>query len=76
MPVKLQSAQTLLGEQTRDHHQAQHHRQQQIEQIIACVDGGHTDPDAEQEKACALRGESNGPAGGEMPYLRSDAGGA
>src|SRR6476659_5279028 len=76
MPVEVESAQTLLGQETGDHHDAQHHRQQQIEEIVAGVDGCHADADREQQEACAFRRQSERPAGGQKPELVSETGGA
>ena len=47
MSVEIQAAQTLLGQQSGDHHEAEHHRQQEIKEIVARIDGRYPDPDGE-----------------------------
>ena len=69
MPVKGESTQALLGQQARDHDDAEHHRQQQIKKIVSRVDGADADADREQEKTRAFRRQAKRPPGREVAEL-------
>src|SRR5262245_59720248 len=57
MAVEIKSTQTVFGEKAGDHYDAQHHCEQEIEQIVAGVDGCDPDAKREQQEARAFRGQ-------------------
>jgi len=61
MPMELQPSETALGEQTGDDDQAEHHREEQIKQIVAGIDGCEPDPEREEKKPRPFRCETNRP---------------
>jgi len=67
MSAKFQSAKTVLREQSGNHDEAEHHREEQVKQIIAGVDGGEPDPQCEEQKPGPFRREANRPPPGHAP---------
>ena len=67
MPMELQSPETALGEETGDDDQAEHHREEQVKQIVAGIDGGEPDPECKKQKPRPFRGETNRSPSGHSP---------
>lgn len=54
VPMDVQSPHTLFRQQPGQYDQAQHHGQQEVEQIIAGVDGGDPDGQGQQQETDAF----------------------
>jgi hypothetical protein len=67
VPTKFQTSKTVLREQSGYHDKAEHHREEQIKQIVACVDRGKPDPECEEKKPGPLRCETNRPPSRHTP---------
>lgn len=48
-----------IGEDAADDDEAEHHPEQEVEEVISGVDGGHTDPDGDPEEVLAFAGEAD-----------------
>jgi hypothetical protein len=64
--VKIEPAQTVLGKKSGDHHKPEHHRQEQVKEIVAGVDGCYTDAHGEEQEAETFGGQTDRPAGGQI----------
>ena len=75
MPSKFQSPKTVLREQSGDHDKTEHHREEQVKQIVTGIDGGETDPECEEKKLRPFRCETNRPPLGYASDEREGRGG-
>jgi hypothetical protein len=59
MPTEFQSPKTVLGKQTGDYDKTEHHREEQVKQIVAGIYGCEPDPECEEKKPGPFRCETN-----------------
>jgi hypothetical protein len=52
--MEFQPSQAVFRRNSRDQHEAQHHREQKIEKIVAGIDGGDTDRHSKEQELNAL----------------------
>ena len=71
--MEIQSPYTLFRQQSGQHDQTQHHGQQQVEQIIAGIDGGDPNRQGQQQEAGAFRGDADGAVAEESTDQRLEA---
>jgi len=75
MPTELQSPKAVLGEQAGDHDKTEHHREEQVKQVVAGIYSREPDPECEEKKPSPLRGETNRPPSGHAPDEGNSRGG-
>ncbi|MCC2641217.1 MAG: hypothetical protein K0S45_1630 [Nitrospira sp.] len=67
--MEFQPAQALLRKQSRQDNQAQHHGEQQVEEIVAGIDCCDSNGQRKQQKPDTFCRRSNGSAPGEPPGI-------
>src|SRR5438445_10017788 len=65
--------QALLGEDAGHDDKAEHHRQQQVEQVVSRVERGDPDREGQQQEPHALRRQAQGPVAVEPAEELADA---
>src|SRR5882724_4479220 len=65
--LQVHAAHGLLRENAGHDDQAQEERDEEIEEIVAGVDGGHAEPDDDEQAPPAVAGGPDGPARPEGP---------
>src|SRR5262249_37411170 len=64
--VEFEPPETMLGQEPGYHDQTQHHRQQQIEEIVARVDSRNADSQRKEKKTGSIRRQTNRSTSGEQ----------